>query len=128
MSGLPFDLPDGKPLAKETVVFTGKLWSLGRREARALVTELGGTPEDEVSLRTSLLVVGAGTYPDGVPDDPPLRADTSSHSQKLRRAAQINQETPGPHPRDERGRVLPARRAASGGRAPDSSTTASATS
>jgi tetratricopeptide (TPR) repeat protein len=95
MSVLPFDLPDGKPLAAQTVVFTGKLWSLGRREARALVAELGGTAEDEVTTRTSMLVVGAGTYPGGVPDDAALAADTSSHSQKLRRAAQINQESPG---------------------------------
>ncbi len=95
MSVLPFDLPDGKPLDQQTVVFIGKLWSLGRREARALVTELGGVTEDEVTPRTSVVVAGAGTYPDGVPDDAALAADTGSHGQKLRRAAQINQEHPG---------------------------------
>lgn len=95
MSVLPFDLPDGKPLAQQTVVFIGKLWSLGRREARALVTELGGATEDEVTMRTSIVVAGAGTYPDGVPDDAGLAADAGSHGQKLRRAAQINHEHPG---------------------------------
>ncbi|MDP1571669.1 MAG: tetratricopeptide repeat protein [Vicinamibacterales bacterium] len=92
---LPFELAEGHPLAQQIVVFTGKLWSLGRREARALVAELGGTAEDEITARTSMLVVGAGTYPQGVPDDDALAADTSTHSQKLRRAAQINRETPG---------------------------------
>jgi hypothetical protein len=95
MSVLPFELPDGKPLAQQTVVFTGKLWSLGRREARALVAELGGLAEDEVTTRTSLLVAGAGTYPNGVPDAAALAGDTRTHSQKLRRAAQINQDHPG---------------------------------
>ena len=35
MSELPFDDPE-RPLSGQTVVFTGKLWSLGRKEARAV--------------------------------------------------------------------------------------------
>ena len=93
MSSLPFDSPD-QTLEGETVVFTGKLWSLGRKEARAVVERLGGTAEDDVTLRTTLLVVGGETYPDGVPDTNRLVQDQSTHSQKLRRAAQVNAEQP----------------------------------
>ena len=108
MSELPFESPDGLPLAPERdraavesvlsgeiVVFTGKLWSLGRKEARSTVERLGGTVEEEVTLRTSLIVVGSLTYPDGVPDLSQLTSDLGTHRQKLRRAAQLNTEQPG---------------------------------
>lgn len=94
MSVLPFDSPD-LPLAGATVVFTGKLWSLDRKEARGVVERLGGVSEDEVTQRTTMLVVGGETYPDGVPDISRLANDQSTHSQKLRRAAQINGDDPG---------------------------------
>ena len=93
MSELPFDLPER--LAAETVVFTGKLWSLDRKDARAIVERLGGVTEDDVTQRTTLVVVGGETYPDGVPDISRLASDQSTHSQKLRRAAQINADHPG---------------------------------
>jgi tetratricopeptide (TPR) repeat protein len=83
-----------EPLRGEVVVFTGKLWSLGRKDARAVVERSGGATEDEVSLRTTLLVVGGETYPDGVPDVRHLANDQSIHSQKLRRASQVNVEFP----------------------------------
>jgi tetratricopeptide (TPR) repeat protein len=108
MSELPFESPDGLPLVPErgraglesvltgeVVVITGKLWSLGRKEARSTVERLGGTVDEEVTLRTSLLVVGSLTYPDGVPDLSQLTVDQSTHRQKLRRAAQLNAEQPG---------------------------------
>ena len=106
MSELPFESPDGLPrdpqgsaveaeLTGETVVFTGKLWSLGRRESRATVERLGGVVEDEITLRTSLVVVGSQTYPDGVPDLSQLTGEQGTHRQKLRRAAQLNAEQPG---------------------------------
>lgn len=108
MSELPFEPPDRptpavsgtgptpeRPLGGETIVFTGKLWSLGRKEARTLVERLGGIADDEVTLRTTLLVVGGQTYPDGVPDISQLANDQSTHRQKLRRAAQVNAEQPG---------------------------------
>jgi tetratricopeptide (TPR) repeat protein len=82
-------------LTGETVVFTGKLWSVGRKEARTIVERLGGITDDDVTLRTTLLVVGGETYPDGVPPIAALANDTSTHSQKLRRAAQLNVEHPG---------------------------------
>jgi tetratricopeptide (TPR) repeat protein len=70
------------------------LWALGRKDARAIVERFGGTPDDDVTLRTTLLVVGGETYPDGVPDIARLLNDHSTHSQKLRRAAQLNAEQP----------------------------------
>ena len=100
MSELPFDehpvdTPQSVPLSGHTVVFTGKLWSLGRKEARAIVERLGGSADDDVTQRTTMLVVGGETYPDGVPDISRLANDHSTHSQKLRRAAQANAEQPG---------------------------------
>ena len=55
------------PLAGHTVVFTGKLSSLGRRDARALVARLGGASGDEVNVRTTMVVVGAEGF--GPSDD-----------------------------------------------------------
>jgi tetratricopeptide (TPR) repeat protein len=46
------------PLAGQLVVFTGKLSSLGRRDAQALVVRLGGAIGDDVNARTTMLVVG----------------------------------------------------------------------
>ena len=59
MSELPFDPPRGLPFKGETVVFTGKLWSFGRKDACAIVEELGGACDEDVTVRTTLLVVGA---------------------------------------------------------------------
>jgi tetratricopeptide (TPR) repeat protein len=92
MSELPFESPDA--LRDEIVVFTGKLWSLGRKEARGIVDRLGGVTADDVTMKTTLLVVGGETYPDGVPAISGLANDSSTHSQKLRRAAQVNAEQP----------------------------------
>jgi tetratricopeptide (TPR) repeat protein len=73
--------PDGASLAGQLVVFTGKLSSLGRREARALVVHLGGGTADDVSVKTTMLVIGGeeATLPAG----PPKR-------QKVRRAEELN--------------------------------------
>ena len=95
MAQLPFDVSTDLPLHGETLVFTGRLWSLSRKEARAAVTRLGGACDDEVSPRTTILVVGADTYPAGVPDERALAGDSSAHAQKIRRAAQLNAEQPG---------------------------------
>jgi hypothetical protein len=95
MSQLPFDVPADGPMRGETIVFTGRLWSLGRKEARAAVARLGGACDDEITPRTTLLVVGADTYPEGVPEDRALASDTTAHAQRIRRAAQMNLEKPG---------------------------------
>jgi tetratricopeptide (TPR) repeat protein len=94
MSELPFESAE-HPLRGETVVFTGKLWSLGRKEARAVVERLGGSADEEVTLRTTLLVVGGESYPDGVPDITRLTSELGTQRWKLRRAAQVNAEQPG---------------------------------
>ena len=47
------------PFANQVVVFTGKLSSLGRREACELVQRLGGQVTSDVTSRTTMLVVGA---------------------------------------------------------------------
>lgn len=95
MTDLPFDAPRGEPLRGETVVFTGRLWSLGRREAAQLVERLGGAWDEDVTLRTTMLVVGAESHPEGAPDLASPEHDATARNQKLRRAAQINAEQPG---------------------------------
>lgn len=85
MPELPFD--SSEPVLRgETVVFAGKVWSLGRKDRRVLVEQLGGAFDEDVTPGTTMLVVGAATYPNGIPDELQLRADTSVHAQKLRRA------------------------------------------
>ena len=57
---MPSPSPDQyHPLAGQLVVFTGKLSSLARRQARDLVVRLGGATSDEVNSRTTMLVIGA---------------------------------------------------------------------
>jgi tetratricopeptide (TPR) repeat protein len=73
------DLPGCPPLAGQLVVFTGKLSSLGRRDARALVSRLGGATADEVNARTTMLVVGDEGFAAG-----------ADRSNKLRRAEELN--------------------------------------
>ena len=42
----------------EKIVFTGKLDTLSRKQAQALVTALGGKPQAAVTKDTTILVVG----------------------------------------------------------------------
>ena len=62
------------------MVFTGKLSSLGRKDARALVSRLGGATADDVNARTTMLVVG----------DEGFAAGSDSKSNKLKRAEELN--------------------------------------
>ena len=71
----------GQPFAGHVVVFTGRLASVGRREASAVVERLGGQAAQEVTARTTMLVVG-GEAPAG-------------KSGKRRRAEELNSRTPG---------------------------------
>ena len=66
-----------RTLTDQVVVFTGKLSSLGRKEAQALVIHLGGSAADEVTARTTMLVVGAEGF------------SGPEKSQKLRKAEDL---------------------------------------
>ncbi len=66
-------------LAGELVVFTGKLSTLGRRDARALVERLGGTTADEVNARITMLVIGREGFAGG-----------GSRSNKIKRVEELN--------------------------------------
>jgi tetratricopeptide (TPR) repeat protein len=68
------------PLAGQLVVFTGKLSSLSRKDARALVSRLGGTTGDDVNAKTTMLVVGAEGFAGG----------SDAKSNKLKRAEELN--------------------------------------
>lgn len=73
------DFSSGQPLAGQLVVFTGKLSSLGHREARELVARLGGATADDVNARTTLLVIGAEASGSG-----------DAKTNKVKRAEEIN--------------------------------------
>ncbi len=75
----------GFPLAGQLVVFTGKLSSLGRRDARALVARLGGETADDVNAKTTMLVVGAEGFGAAAERDAPT-------SNKLKRAEELGAE------------------------------------
>ena len=101
-------------------MFTGKLSSLGRKDARALVARLGGESADVVIVKTTMLVVGSeGFGPASDPEPSPsqtlsrpspsasaslaeARSTFSARegrtvrdkSNKLKRAEELNAETP----------------------------------
>jgi tetratricopeptide (TPR) repeat protein len=77
------DLPGSQPLAGELVVFTGKLSSLGRKDARGLVKRLGGATSDDVTAKTTMVVIGAEGFGQ-VPGE---------KSNKLRRAEDLKVRT-----------------------------------
>src|SRR5207248_2397620 len=88
------------PLAGQLVVFTGKLSSLGRRDARALVARLGGETADDVNAKTTMLVVGAEGFGPATDADSsavsPAVSDGSGpqtpKSHKLKRAEELRAE------------------------------------
>ena len=78
-------------------MFTGKLSSLGRKDARALVPRLGGVTADDVNAKTTMLIIGAeGFGPTGSADEEPAEASPGSgrtpreKSNKLKRAEELN--------------------------------------
>jgi len=85
MASTMSDLAGRQPLTGQLVVFTGKLSSLGRKEARALVARLGGATGDEVNARTTMLVVGAEGFGANGGD---------ARSNKLKRAEELNAQQP----------------------------------
>jgi tetratricopeptide (TPR) repeat protein len=97
---LPSPSPDqqgGPVLQGQLVVFTGKLSSLGRKDARALVARLGGATADDVNAKTTMLVVGAegfGSAPDPSLLEPVADANRLARdkSNKLKRVEELNAE------------------------------------
>jgi tetratricopeptide (TPR) repeat protein len=87
---LPSPLPDTThaPLAGQLVVFTGKLSSLSRKDARALVTRLGGATAEDVNAKTTMLVIGAEGFGPARNSDEDVAAREKSN--KLKRAEEIN--------------------------------------
>jgi tetratricopeptide (TPR) repeat protein len=73
-------LPGLQPLAGHLVVFTGRLSSLARKDACALVARLGGFTADDISAKTTMLVVG----------DEGFGPASREKSLKLRRAEGLN--------------------------------------
>jgi tetratricopeptide (TPR) repeat protein len=95
---LPSPSPDGSgrpSLSGHLVVFTGKLSSLGRKDARALVARLGGATADDVNANTTMLVIGA----EGFGPTPQEHAETvREQSNKLKHAAELNARQGGARP------------------------------
>jgi len=95
---LPSPSPDASgrsSLSEQLVVFTGKLSSLGRRDARALVSRLGGATSDEVNAKTTMLVIGAEGFGPTPQVNAAIDAVGSSRtaretSNKLTRAEELN--------------------------------------
>jgi tetratricopeptide (TPR) repeat protein len=88
---LPSSSPDVHsrlPLARQLVVFTGKLSSLGRRDARELVARLGGATADDVTAKTTMLVIGDESIGAGG------EASAREKSNKLKRAEELNAQQP----------------------------------
>jgi BRCA1 C Terminus (BRCT) domain len=71
----------GPVFAGHVVTFSGKLASIGRREAQALIQALGGEASEELTARTTILVVGES-------------AAREEDTTRLRRAEQANAKTP----------------------------------
>ena len=90
--------PPASAFSDQVVVFTGKLATVGRREAHAVVEQQGGAADDEVTARTTMLVVGAGGAARTAqrPVDPTNPAlDTVGGSNKLKKAEAVNAHAPG---------------------------------
>jgi tetratricopeptide (TPR) repeat protein len=74
----------GPALAGQVVVFGGRLAALGRRDALALVEQLGGHAAGDITHDTTLLVLGGAAGP----------AD-ADYAAKLQRVEEMNARTPG---------------------------------
>jgi tetratricopeptide (TPR) repeat protein len=72
-----------RPLTGQLVVFTGKLSSLGRKQVRALVARLGGATAEDVTVKTTMLVIGGEGF-----------SGSSEKTQNLRRAEELNEQQP----------------------------------
>ena len=62
------EIDDTNPIYGKTVVFTGALSSMGRKEALQIVANLGGIPADSITAKTNYLVIGAADFAKSVKD------------------------------------------------------------
>ena len=62
------EIDDTNPIYGKTVVFTGALSSMGRKEALQIVANLGGIPADSITAKTNYLVIGAADFVKSVKD------------------------------------------------------------
>jgi tetratricopeptide (TPR) repeat protein len=102
---LPSPSPDSTgrlPLDGQLVVFTGKLSSLGRKDAAALVARLGGSVADDVNAKTTMVVVGAEgfgpapTAEQAIDSAAGFSRIVREKSNKLKRAEELNAQPDGP--------------------------------
>ena len=82
--------PADSPFRDQVVVFAGRLASVHRRAARQLVERMGGVAADEVTARTTMLVVGGGS-----PAPRGSAARSQARSPELRKAEEVNAAAPG---------------------------------
>ena len=62
------EFDETNPIFGKTVVFTGALSSMGRKDAFQIVANLGGTPADSITKKTNFLVVGNEDFAKSVKD------------------------------------------------------------
>lgn len=62
------EIDDTNPIYGKTVVFTGALSCMGRKEALQIVANLGGIPADSITAKTNYLVIGAADFAKSVKD------------------------------------------------------------
>ena len=90
--------PTASTFSGQVVVFAGRLSSVGRREAHAAVERQGGVAEDEVTARTTVLVIGAvlrRAAQSPLDQSLPVSGQTEGRSSKLKKAEALNAESPG---------------------------------
>lgn len=89
--------PTATTFSAQVVVFAGKLLSVGRREAHAAVERQGGVADDDVTARTTVLVIGAGLRraTPSVLAQSLSGSGTDGRSNKLKKAEAVNAESPG---------------------------------
>lgn len=61
------EIDETNPIYGKTVVFTGAMFNMPRSQAFQVVKNLGGEPENTLTKRTNVLVIGRGVIRDWIP-------------------------------------------------------------